>query len=70
MAVFRATMHQVAPHTWQFESPDVAPMKGHCRACKRDVAIRKPRVVDLSTGNYIVRGDCEDCRAEVTLILS
>lgn len=70
MTELRATMHRVGPHTWKFEPPDVAPMKGHCRACKRDVAICRPRAVDLNTGNYVVRGECEFCRAEVVLILS
>ncbi len=70
MAGFRATMHRVSPHTWQFAAPDVAPMKGHCRACKRDVAIRKPQTLDLNTGNYVVRGECEVCGTEVLLILA
>lgn len=66
------SMHQVAPHTWTFDepAPRVAPMKAHCRACRMPVAIVDPEPMDVPTGNYIVRGTCEQCRGEVVLIIS
>jgi hypothetical protein len=66
------TMHQIAPHTWTFEAPEVpmAPMKAQCRACAKTVAILRPTALDLHTGNYIVKGECERCGGEVVLILS
>lgn len=70
VAVARASMQQVAPHTWAFKPPDVAPMKGHCRNCNESVAMLHPRELSLATGNYIVRGECEQCGQEVVLILS
>ncbi len=70
MADFRATMHRVGPRSWKFNAPDVAPMKGHCRVCRRDVAIQHPHAVDLTTGNYVVQGECEACGSEVVLIVS
>ena len=72
MAIAHATMHQVAPHTWTFEAPEVpvAPMKANCRACRQSVAILRPSAMDLKTGNYVVRGDCERCGSEVLLIVS
>jgi len=64
-------MHQVTPHTWSFEPPSVpvAPMKAHCRACRQTVAILNPSSMDLNTGNYVVRGECDNCGAEVLLIV-
>jgi len=70
MAVARASMQQVGPHTWTFTPPDVAPMKGYCRTCNQSVAMLHPREVSLATGNYIVRGDCQQCGEEVVLILA
>jgi len=70
MAVARASMQQVGPHTWTFTPPDVAPMKGYCRNCNQSVAMLHPREVSLATGNYIVRGDCQQCGQEFLLILS
>ncbi|HYM49233.1 MAG TPA: hypothetical protein VET65_01555 [Candidatus Limnocylindrales bacterium] len=66
------SMHQIAPHTWTFEAPfpRVAPMKAHCRACRVAVALCNPEVVNVPTGNYIVRGACERCAGEVLLIVS
>jgi hypothetical protein len=66
------SMHQIAPHTWTFEEPAVpaAPMKGHCRFCRAPVALLHPEVLNLETGNYIVRGECERCAGEVLLIVS
>jgi hypothetical protein len=64
------TMHQIGPHTWTFEGPAMAPMKAHCRACGKTVAILRPTALDLRTGNYVVKGECEHCRGEVVLILS
>jgi hypothetical protein len=34
------------------------------------VAILRPSAMDLNTGNYVVRGECERCGAEVVLIIS
>jgi hypothetical protein len=72
MTLADTAMHQVAPHTWSFEPPavPVAPMKAHCRACRATVAILRPTSMDLNTGNYVVRGECENCGAEVVLIVS
>ena len=70
VAVARAGMQQVGPNTWAFPTPNVAPMKGHCRACNQSVAMLRPRELSLATGNYIVRGDCAECGQEVVLILS
>ncbi len=70
MALARPTMHQLSPNTWAFEPPEVAPMKGPCRACQRTVAILRPDAFGLATGNYVVRGECETCGGEVVLILS
>ena len=72
MAIAHPTMHQVAPHTWIFQAPEVpmAPMKAHCRACKQSVPILRPSSLDLNTGNYVVRGECGVCGAEVVLIVS
>jgi hypothetical protein len=70
VVVTHAGMRQVGPHTWAFTPADVAPMKGHCRQCNQSVALLHPRQVNLATGNYIVRGDCELCSQEVVLILT
>ncbi len=72
MAIAHPTMQQVAPHTWTFHAPEipVAPMKANCRACRRAVAILRPTAMDLKTGNYVVRGECEICGSEVVLIVS
>jgi Domain of unknown function (DUF5679) len=72
MAIVHPTMQQVAPHTWVFQAPEVpvAPMKANCRACRRAVAILNPSAMDLKTGNYVVRGQCEVCGGEVVLIVS
>ncbi len=71
MVVGHASMHKVGPHTWTFSAPAaVAPMKAHCRSCHRSVAILNPVPVDLRTGNYVVRGNCNACGAEVVLIVS
>lgn len=72
MAIAHPTMQQVAPHTWTFRpSPvPVAPMKATCRSCRASVAILNPAPVDLHTGNYVVRGQCEHCGGEVVLIVS
>ncbi|HEV3095726.1 MAG TPA: hypothetical protein VG104_01155 [Candidatus Dormibacteraeota bacterium] len=72
MAIAQTTMHQVAPHTWTFKAPDVpmAPMKANCRVCRQSVAILRPAAMDLKTGNYVVRGQCEQCGSEVLLIVS
>ncbi|TMF57750.1 MAG: hypothetical protein E6I22_03420 [Chloroflexi bacterium] len=72
MALARANMQQVTPHTWSFHGPQVpmAPMKAHCRACKQSVPILRPSSLDLNTGNYVVRGECGVCGAEVVLIVS
>jgi len=72
MAMAHASMHQVAQHTWTFRAPDVAvaPMKANCRACRQSVAILHPSAMDLKTGNYVVRGECERCGSEVLLIVS
>lgn len=66
------SMHQIGPHTWAFEAPAVtmAPMKAHCRGCGKTVGILRPTALDLHTGNYIVKGECENCHGEVVLILS
>jgi hypothetical protein len=65
-------MQQVAPHTWTFQPTEVAvaPMKAHCRSCRTTVAILNPSALDLKTGNYVVRGQCEHCLGEVLLIIS
>ena len=72
MAIAHPTMHQVAPHTWTFMAPavSVAPMKAHCRVCRQPVGILNPTAIDLRTGNYVVRGDCDICGGEVVLIVS
>ena len=72
MALARANMQQVTPHTWSFHGPQVpvAPMKAHCRACRQSVPILRPSSLDLNTGNYAVRGECGVCGAEVVLIVS
>jgi hypothetical protein len=72
MAIAHPTMTQVAPHTWTFQPPDVpvAPMKANCRSCRKPVAILHPSPMDLKTGNYVVRGQCEFCGGEVLLIVS
>jgi hypothetical protein len=72
MAIAHPTMQQLAPHTWAFRAPEipVAPMKANCRACRQAVGILRPTAMDLKTGNYVVRGECERCGAEVLLILS
>ncbi len=72
MALARANMQQVTPHTWSFRGPQVpvAPMKAHCRACRQSVPILRPSSLDLNTGNYVVRGECGVCGAEVVLIVS
>ena len=72
MAIAQTTMHQVAPHTWTFKPPEVpmAPMKANCRVCRQSVAILHPSAMDLKTGNYVVRGQCERCGSEVLLIVS
>jgi hypothetical protein len=72
MAIAHPTMHQVAPHTWIFQAPEVpmAPMKANCRSCRKAVAILHPTAMDLKTGNYVVRGECEQCGGEVVLIVS
>ena len=72
MALAHPAMHQVAPHTWSFQPPEVqvAPMKAFCRACRQAVAILRPSAMDLKTGNYVVRGDCAACGAEVVLVVS
>ena len=72
MAIAHPTMHQVAPHTWTFQPPatPVAPMKANCRHCRAAVAILNPSAMDLKTGNYVVRGECEHCHGEVLLIVS
>jgi hypothetical protein len=72
MAIAHPVMHQVSPNTWTFTEPAVpfAPMKANCRACRQSVAILRPTAMDLKTGNYVVRGECEHCGAEVLLIIS
>ena len=72
MAIARPTMHQLAPHTWTFRAPEipVAPMKANCRACRQAVGVLRPTALDLKTGNYVVRGECERCGSEVLLIVS
>jgi hypothetical protein len=72
MAITHPTMQQVAPHTWTFQPSDVpvAPMKANCRACRQAVAILRPSAMDMKTGNYVVRGECERCGSEVLLIVS
>jgi hypothetical protein len=72
MAIAHPSMQQVAPHTWTFQPPEVpvAPMKANCRACRQSVAILRPTAMDLRTGNYVVRGECERCGSEVLLIVS
>lgn len=72
MAVARPGMQQVAAHTWSFRAPEVpvAPMKAHCRSCRQSVPIVRPTPLDLKTGNYVVRGECGLCGAEVLLIVS
>lgn len=70
VVVTHASMKQVGPHTWVFNPPDVAPMKGHCRHCNQSVAMLHPNQVTLATGNYIVRGDCDRCGQEVVLLLT
>jgi uncharacterized protein DUF5679 len=72
MATAHPSMHQVAPHTWTFQpsATPVAPMKANCRRCRKAVAILNPSAMDLKTGNYIVRGECEECGGEVLLIVS
>jgi hypothetical protein len=72
MAISQATMHQVGPHTWTFQAPEtpVAPMKANCRSCRQAVGILNPSAMDLKTGNYVVRGECERCGSEVLLIVS
>lgn len=67
MAVFGATMHQVGPNRRVCEPPDVAPMKGYCQTCSATVALLRPRSLTFPSGNYIVRGQCEHCAAEVVL---
>ena len=72
MAIAHPTMQQVAPHTWTFQPSDVpvAPMKANCRACRQAVGILRPSAMDLKTGNYVVRGECDQCGSEVLLIIS
>jgi hypothetical protein len=72
MATAHPTMQQVAPHTWTFQPSEVpvAPMKANCRACRQAVGILRPSAMDLKTGNYVVRGECERCGSEVVLIVS
>ena len=72
MPIAHPTMQQLSPNTWTFRAPAVpfAPMKGNCRACRQPVAILRPTAMDLKTGNYVVRGECEFCGAEVLLIVS
>ena len=72
MPIAQPSMQQVAPHTWTFQAPavPVAPMKANCRACRQSVAILNPSALDLKTGNYVVRGQCERCAGEVLLIVS
>ncbi len=72
MAIAHPTMQQVAPHTWTFHPSDVpvAPMKANCRACRQAVGILRPLAMDMKTGNYVVRGECERCGSEVLLIVS
>jgi hypothetical protein len=72
MAIAHPTMQQVAPHTWTFQPSDVAvaPMKANCRACRQAVGILRPSAMDMKTGNYVVRGECERCGSEVLLIVS
>jgi hypothetical protein len=72
MAIAHPTMHQVAPHTWTFEpaAVPVAPMKANCRVCRQAVGIIRPSAMDLHTGNYVVRGECEFCGGDVVLIIS
>jgi hypothetical protein len=48
----------------------VAPMKANCRVCRQSVGILRPSAMDLKTGNYVVRGECERCGSEVVLIIS
>lgn len=69
MAAFAATMHQVAPNRWVFEPPDVAPMKGRCPSCQRSVAVLRPTSITFPGGDYIVRGACEQCGTQITLVL-
>jgi hypothetical protein len=45
-------------------------MKANCRACRQAVGILRPSAMDLKTGNYVVRGECERCGSEVLLIVS
>ena len=72
MAIAHPSMQQVGPHTWTFQAPIVpmAPMKANCRVCRQSVAILRPSAMDLKTGNYVVRGECERCGGEVLLIVS
>ena len=72
MAIAHPTMQQVAPHTWTFQPSQVpvAPMKANCRACRQAVGILRPSAMDLKTGNYVVRGECDQCGSEVLLIIS
>lgn len=66
------SMQQIAPHTWTFEAPAVpfAPMKAHCRFCRAQVALLRPEPLNVQTGNYILRGECERCGGELLLIVS
>jgi hypothetical protein len=72
MAIAHPTMQQVAPHTWTFQaaSVPVAPMKALCRACRQPVGILNPSGLQVHTGNYVVRGDCDICGGEVVLVVS
>ena len=61
---------KMAPHilqeTWSFEPPE-APMRGHCPACLHSVTVVRPRVDDIRSGCYVVRGECKECGSEVVL---
>ncbi len=54
---------------WSFEPPDTAPMQGHCLACGKNVSVCRPRVADISAGYYTIRGECQDCGADVTIVV-
>ncbi len=68
MAVFHATMHQLGPNRWVFEPPDVAPMKASCPSCRQTVAVLRPHAATFPSGDYVIRGACEQCGAELALV--
>ena len=68
MVAFHATMRQLGPNRWAFESPDAAPMKTSCASCAKTVAVLRPQAAEFPGGDYIIRGACEHCSGLVTLV--